>query len=174
MNKLNLGCGTDIKKGFINVDCIEGKGVDKVHDLNSYPYPFKDSSMNEIFAQDIMEHLDNPNDFTRELWRIGANDCKIHIRVPHFSSVYAWSDMTHKRPFGAMSFNHYDVTKKSCTSLNSLSKVKFKVRPHLNFGILKYLGFGFVFNKMPFIYERYLSFIFPAGDVCFELEVVKN
>lgn len=174
MKKLNLGCGTDIKKDFINVDYMEGKGVDLVHDLNSYPYPFKDSSMKEIFAQDIMEHLDNPNDFIRELWRIGANGCKIYIRVPHFSSVYAWSDMTHKRPFGRMSFNHYDVKKQECTSLNSISDVKFKVNSYINFGILKYLGFRWIFNKMSFIYERYLSFIFPAGDISFELEVIKN
>ena len=31
--KLNLGCGTDIRPGYINVDVISSRGVDMVCDI---------------------------------------------------------------------------------------------------------------------------------------------
>ena len=41
MKKLHLGCGKVIKKGFINLDSVKLKGVDVVHNLDVYPWPFK-------------------------------------------------------------------------------------------------------------------------------------
>ena len=172
--KLNLGCGSDIKEGFTNVDYIGNKGVDIIHNLNQYPYPFKDSSVNEIYARDIMEHLDNPNDFIKELWRIGKPNCKIWIRVPHFSSLYAWADLTHRRPFSYFVLDHYDLNNKGSTSLLSKTDVSFNVNNYINFGIYGKLGLSLLANTFPFIYERYKKNIFPAGDVQFDLEVVKT
>ena len=43
MKKLNLGCGTDIKKGYINLDVAKLDGVDVVHDINRLPLPFKEN-----------------------------------------------------------------------------------------------------------------------------------
>jgi len=174
IKRLNLGCGTDIKKGYINVDFIENRGVDVVYDLNKYPYPFKDNSVEEIYARDIMEHLDNPNKFIKELWRIGEPNCKICIRVPHFSSLYAWADLTHHRPFSYFVMNHYDINNKDTDSLLSKTDVRFKVNSHINFGIYGKLGLGWLANKFPFIYERYLAYSFPAGDVQFNIEVIKT
>jgi len=172
--KINIGCGTNIKEGFTNIDLIKNKGVDIVHNLNEYPYPFKDSSVEEIYARDIIEHLDDPNQFIRELWRIGKPNCKIWIRTPHFSSLYAWADLTHKRPFSYFVFDHYDITKKESTSLIEKTYVKFKVDGHLNFGKISAFGLQRIFNKFPFIYERYFSYLFPIGSVQFNLEVIKN
>lgn len=46
--KLNLGCGKDIKKEYVNLDIRKFPGVDIIHDLNKFPYPFKDDSFDEI------------------------------------------------------------------------------------------------------------------------------
>ena len=172
--KLNLGCGKDIKEGYTNVDFIKNQGVDKIHDLNKYPYPFKDNSVSEIYARDIMEHLDDPNKFIRELWRIGKKDCKIWIRTPHFSSLYAWADLTHRRPFSCFVMNHYDITNKTSLSLIDKTDVRFRVTKHINLGFCGRFGLGWLANKFPFMYERYFCFVFPAGDVQFNLEVIKN
>ena len=37
--KLHLGCGTDIRAGWVNLDCAKLPGVDIVHDLNVLPLP---------------------------------------------------------------------------------------------------------------------------------------
>ena len=36
-NKLHIGCGHDIKEGWVNHDLAQLPGVDIVHDLNSFP-----------------------------------------------------------------------------------------------------------------------------------------
>ncbi|MCZ7614805.1 MAG: hypothetical protein M5T52_15055 [Ignavibacteriaceae bacterium] len=41
MKKLNLGCGKDIKDGYINLDIVD-YGGNQIHDINSFPYPFKE------------------------------------------------------------------------------------------------------------------------------------
>jgi len=171
--KINMGCGRDIKEGYTNVDIIKNKGVDVIHNLNEYPYPFEDSSVDEIYARDIMEHLDNPNKFIRELWIIGKKGCKIKIITPHFSSMYAWNDLTHKRPFGYFVFNHYDCEQSLCNDLNMKTPTRFDVKAHLNFGWAGMFGTQWLFNKFPYIYERYLCHIFPCADVSFDLEVKK-
>ena len=55
--KLNLGCGTKKIEGWINVDCLAQFNPDLVHDI-SYPLPYNDESIDEILAEDILEHFD--------------------------------------------------------------------------------------------------------------------
>lgn len=54
--KLNLGCGNDIQDGYINIDFRQRKGVVD-HDLTK-PLPYKDGSVEEVRAMDIIEHFD--------------------------------------------------------------------------------------------------------------------
>ena len=55
--KLNLGCGNDIKDGFINIDAVQHDGVDVVMDLSDNELPFDNNSIEYINCQDIIEHL---------------------------------------------------------------------------------------------------------------------
>ena len=84
--KLNLGCGSDIKEGFINLDFQKFDGVDLTHDLNKIPYPFKDSSFSEINMRNILEHLNDSYAIMKEIYRISKPNALIKIRTPHFSS----------------------------------------------------------------------------------------
>ena len=57
--KLNLGCGTDYKKGWINIDNNSDNNIEKL-DLNwdlTKPLPFKDNSVDFIFNEHFIEHL---------------------------------------------------------------------------------------------------------------------
>ncbi len=38
---LNLGAGKDIVDGYINHDIVELPGIDIVHDLNVFPWPWE-------------------------------------------------------------------------------------------------------------------------------------
>src|SRR3989338_8232959 len=55
--KLNLGCGRDIKTGYINIDKSKTAGVDVAHDLDKYPWPFKDNYFDEVYGRDVIEHV---------------------------------------------------------------------------------------------------------------------
>ncbi len=57
--KLNVGCGTDYREGFINIDGSESlPKVDKVIDLSTKRLKdsFEAESINFILANDIIEH----------------------------------------------------------------------------------------------------------------------
>lgn len=45
---LNLGCGTDIRSGWVNLDSAELPGVDVVHDLDRLPLPFEEGRFSLI------------------------------------------------------------------------------------------------------------------------------
>ncbi len=59
--KLNLGCGTDIRSGYINIDRIPQTQVSadiyKQGDICSLDWLTEDNTVNEIVALDCMEYL---------------------------------------------------------------------------------------------------------------------
>ncbi len=61
MKILDLGCGTKKTSHpsaqVIGVDRKAVPGVDVVHDLDAYPYPFQDSEFDMVFCNHIIEHL---------------------------------------------------------------------------------------------------------------------
>ncbi len=67
--KLNLGCGSEYLKGYINIDIMQGV-ADVVWDLNKCPYPFEDDSVDYVLAKHVLEHLDDVISVMNELHRI--------------------------------------------------------------------------------------------------------
>ena len=53
--RLNLGCGTDIRPGYVNVDQRCMHGVDVVADVSRLPYT--GNTVAEIMANDVIEHF---------------------------------------------------------------------------------------------------------------------
>jgi len=57
MKKLNLGCGTDHRKGWVNLDFSELGLAEVKHDMLKFPYPFKDNEFDYILASHVLEHF---------------------------------------------------------------------------------------------------------------------
>jgi len=175
-NKLNLGCGKHILPGFINLDFINALGVDVVHDLNKFPYPFEDNTFDHIKAINIIEHLKDPEKVIRELNRIAKPNATMEIVVPHYSSHIAWYDMTHVRPFSLKSLEVYNVDSKDdfSTLLNTDTKIRFRVEttPLMFFG-WRLLGLKHLAKRFPYFYESFLTFIFQIGGIKWDIKVIK-
>jgi len=106
---LNIGCGKTRIPGSIGLDRVEiEKYVDVVHDLDKVPYPFKAETLDEIHMYHVLEHLHDPVKKMEELYRILKPGGVIFIRVPHFSSLAAFTDITHVRPFSYFSFDCFE------------------------------------------------------------------
>ena len=107
---INLGCGKTRIPGSIGVDSVKLEHtVDIVHDLNCLPYPFQDNFADEIHLYHVLEHLDDPVKKIEEIHRILKPGGILYMRVPHFSSNGAFTDITHKRPFSYFSFDVFNV-----------------------------------------------------------------
>lgn len=92
--KLNLGCGDDLKDGYVNVDFFNDKCDLKV-DLESLPLPFEDSSVDEVLLDNVLEHLwVNPYKFMLEIHRILRKGGLVFVELPMLAS-----QLTHVRWF---------------------------------------------------------------------------
>lgn len=171
MKRLNIGCGTSAIPGHINLDSIKLPGVDVVHDLNKYPWPFKKDEIDEVYASHVLEHLDDIVRCMAEINRVCKKNAKVVIRVPHFSCGVSYRDPTHKRLFSYFTFDYF-----TDECFYGLPKFKIKKR-RLNFTREAFTFLNHLFNPIvninPAIYERFFCWILPSAEVIAELEVIK-
>lgn len=125
--KLNIGCGADIKSGYINVEKSALPGVDIVHNLSEIPWPFEDSSACEILLINVLEHLPNTIDVIEEIWRILKPNGHAIIRVPYWNCKDSYVDPTHVKSFHQHTFNFFDPEKRQCQRRSYLSDARFKI-----------------------------------------------
>jgi predicted SAM-dependent methyltransferase len=95
--RLNLGAGSALLTGWTNLDRVPLPGIDVVHDLDSGPWPFESSSMDQIMAKDVFEHVADPILFMTECHRILRPRAGLFILCPYYKGRDAYTDPTHKR-----------------------------------------------------------------------------
>src|SRR3990167_6363738 len=88
---LNLGCGSDIRDGYINVDARTLPGVNLVYDLMNLPWPFDDGSCDEVLMLDFFEHIPHAKNgaVLDEVWRVLRPGGTVTIQVPDFDHSVA-------------------------------------------------------------------------------------
>lgn len=107
--RLNLGCGRDIRAGWVNVDSQPGDGVDLVVDFDNQPtLPFPDDSADHFEGSHVLEHLHRPLPFMQELWRVAKPGATARFRVPYGSSDDADEDPTHVRRMFLNSWRYFE------------------------------------------------------------------
>ncbi len=113
--RVNLACGQTKQEGWIGVDIAKCPGVDVVHDLNKFPWPFKSDSVDEVLVSHYVEHipLDTPKGdglilFMNELHRILKPGGKATILAPYYSSMRCWQDPTHRRAISEATFLYFN------------------------------------------------------------------
>lgn len=125
--KLNLGAGNDIKSDHVNHDIAKLDGIDIIHDLNELPWPWPDNHFDEIFANDILEHLDDFVLSMEQVHRILKPNGKIFLKVPYWNSVFAHIDPTHKRGFHENTFHFFDPKKIECITRPYYTTARFDI-----------------------------------------------
>ena len=104
--RLNLGCGRDIRDGYLNIDAARLPGVSLVADLNR-SLPFKDASIDEILMDSVLEHLDDVSRALGEVFRVLRRGGTVLIVVPHAYSLDALRDPTHRHFFVYGTFDFF-------------------------------------------------------------------
>jgi SAM-dependent methyltransferase len=108
--RLNLGCCDRPFDGFIGVDLAPGPHVDKVWDLRETPWPWDDSSADEVRAHDIFEHLPDRIRTMNELHRILKPGAMATIEVPSATKGAGFAqDPTHVSPWCMNSFQYFEA-----------------------------------------------------------------
>lgn len=108
IRRLNLGCGFDIRPGFINADSFAECRPDVLFDIEQDDWPFEDNRFDHILMKHVLEHVGK--DFEtfakvmRNLYRILSPDGIVEIHVPYYRHDTYWSDPTHVRAFTPLTF----------------------------------------------------------------------
>ena len=171
VKRLNLGSGTDIRQGWVNLDRSALPGVDVVHDIEQLPLPFPSGSFDYVLCQDVLEHIDYIP-LLRDIWRIMRPGGTLHIRVPHFTSSNAYGDPTHKRLFNSDTFGFF-VAGNSRSYYFDFSFDRIDAL-RIHFGSRAYLPIDWLVNlsrKTQTFYEASPLRIFPASNI--EVDLVK-
>lgn len=120
-------------------------------------------------AQDVIEHVKEPIRVFEEFHRIARRGALVQLRTPHFSSVLAYGDPTHRHYFSTIAirslaeprFAHYTNVRFRVISIKLDVRFPFRV-----------LGLGLLANRFPDAYEKYLAFRFPTMNMRAVLEVL--
>lgn len=164
---LNLGCGLNKRPDCLNVDIVESVAPDLVWDLDRRPYPLPRGHFERIYAQDVVEHLQNVQGFVEEAHSLLAPGGVLEITTPHYSCSNSFTDPTHRQHLGYFSFDYFT----EASSWKFYSSVRFSIMertlvfPH---GRLTSL-FARWANRHPALYERRLAWIVPAWFLIFRL-----
>lgn len=162
---LDLGCGLNKVSGAIGLDSADLPGVDVVHNLDQYPYPFDDATFETIYCNSILEHVSEPIRTMSELYRILKPGGVVHISLPHYSHPRTYADPTHKHfySFGVVRYLAGEVypyygNGKFTIELAMLGQPSGKAK------FLKS-----ILNKFPYATERLLAHIWPIESMYFIL-----
>jgi len=175
-HKLDLGCGLRKRPGAIGIDVNPRSQADVVHDLNRFPYPFPQNHFDEIFCDNVLEHLDDVIKVMEELHRIAKPSAIVTIIVPFFPNRYANTDPTHKHFFGLHSFDYFVAGTSNAGFLYSMARYDL-VSVEFEKGLTHGHWFDRIItsfaNARKELYENRLSNIFPMRNLTFELRVKK-
>ena len=180
---LDVGCGNSPvqKEGFeiIGIDLKRKTKASVICDLE-HNLPFGSNIFDEIYCDNVLEHVFNITLLLEELYRVGKSKAIIKIIVPHFSGMDTYQDITHLRGFGARSFYPFIGKETECSyyancKFKQLTRkiIFWEITELRNIRIQEWFGLGIFANRLTSIYERFLCYIFPAQKIYFELEIDK-
>ncbi len=133
--KLDLGCGSAKKAGFIGVDILESMKPDIVLDLRN-PWPWAPGSVGEVNCSLLLQYLTGPERvaFMDKLYDVMAPGAQATVVVPHGQSAHAWMDsMCQWPPMNEGSFLFFNA------EWRKVNKIPHDIRADFDFGY----GYGF-------------------------------
>jgi predicted SAM-dependent methyltransferase len=105
--KLNLGASDQAIPGFLSVDICPP--ADIVADL-SKPWPWPDSSVDEVLSSHLFEHLPSRVHTMNELHRVLKPGARARIIVPSATKGAGYAqDPTHVSPWCMNSFQYFEA-----------------------------------------------------------------
>ncbi len=152
---LDVGCSHHKIPGTVRLDIDPTVHPDILHDLNIFPYPIEDNMFDQIYAKHIIEHLNDPIRFMREMCRILKRGGVIFVETPHFSSRIAYSDPTHQNYFSYLML----------TNILRGLELEIEKQRITFYKTFRTTGIAFLANRFPDNYERFWTYIFPAENL---------
>jgi len=163
--KLNLGCGKDVRLCWVNADKYVKSDEIVYCDIDK-KFPWKDNEFDEVFTRYVIEHAKDIENVFSEVHRVSKHGAIFEFEVPHCSNYEGLAD------FGHYSFFWREGVYKLCER-------NFYVPFKYEFVEAKFISTapGFLkglYNKFPYLAERYWARVFPILAMKCKIRVIKN
>jgi SAM-dependent methyltransferase len=181
LNILDIGCGNHKWPGSIGLDIIPLAGVDIVHDLNQFPYPFPNDTFDLVRVIHVIEHIRSIPKTMEEIHRISKNGGEVIVETPHYTDVSSWQDPSHLWHLNTRSFNFFLAGHAS--SYYSTARFEIVSSRVKLLKLYKWLGLEFLVNledvyaRCRFLrtfWEQYLCFVIRGKVMTIRLKAVKQ
>ena len=180
LKKLDVGCGKYKHAGCVGMDRVALIGVDVVHDMNCFPWPFKSDEFSYVRLSHVIEHCDSIVQMMEEVYRVVCNGAIVEVTTPHYTDPISWKDITHKWHLSTKSFEYFEAG----NSTNYYSKARFEiVDSYVEISkLFKILGIEFLVNlsrqnkRWRFFrrwWEIYFCFLVRGKSMHFKLKAEK-
>jgi SAM-dependent methyltransferase len=167
--KIDIGCGSLKKNGYIGVDIVPALNVDYVLDITKKALPFSDASVDEVFSSHCFEHLEEHHFILQEIVRVCRDGAHVEIWIPYQKNSEAYLG-------GHKSYWSENTWKHICIQFDDIHQKDFHGRLVLQ---------RFKYILYPGIEDRLLSLDIPIAfaidhlfnivfEMCAEMVVVKN
>lgn len=187
--RVNLGCGSKVRPGFLGVDLGEATKADVKMDVLAWLRAQPDASVSEVYSRHMLEHLPPEvfREFLEQVNRVLKPGGKLLFIVPHYSNPYYYSDPTHRQPFGVHSFSYLCETTCLHRGVPNYARIPGWHLTKVRVGFLPYGRLRLLGIKLPMLsdllnplvnlshrgielFERYLAGVLSIYEVSYWIE----
>src|SRR2546427_4742792 len=93
--------------GSIGIDRNPACRADVLCDLDHIPYPFADSSFDQLRAIHVIEHVSDVVRSMEEFHRLVRPGGRVRIETPHYTDFSSFCDPTHRWHLNSFSFRYF-------------------------------------------------------------------
>ena len=175
MRILDVGCGINKRPGAIGIDRNPASRADALVDLDRFPYPFRDSSFDELQAVHVIEHVTDVLKTMEEFHRLVRAGGEVIIVTPHYTDFSSFCDPTHRWHLNSFSMRYFG---EDHGGFGYYSRVRFSESSvHVKLlALWRYLGLEWLINAWPRLrrwWEYYLCYIVRGKVIEWHLRVIK-
>jgi 2-polyprenyl-3-methyl-5-hydroxy-6-metoxy-1,4-benzoquinol methylase len=170
---VDVGCGGGRLRSFVRQHCARYVGVDAIRyadlppdvefhevDLDSGRIDLPKNSADIVTAVEVIEHLENPRAFVRELVRIAKPSAIVLVTTPNQLSILSLLTLLIKRRFSSFQDSHYPA---HLTALLEIDLIRIFREADLRNVDVAYSGSGRIVLT-GWHYPRFFSRMFPRAS----------
>jgi SAM-dependent methyltransferase len=92
--RLDVGCGSAIRPGFVGIDARQTVATAIVADARAIPVG--NQLADEVYASCLLEHFDDPHEVLKEIHRVLQAEGQAVLRLPNLGTYSSHLDTTHR------------------------------------------------------------------------------
>ena len=176
MRILDVGCGINKRAGAIGIDRNPRSKADVLVELDRTPYPFRDSSFDQLHAIHVIEHVSDVMRTMEEFHRLVRAGGEIFIATPHYTDFSSFCDPTHRWHLNSFSLRYFGEDNAGYGYYLHVRFEELAVRVKL-LALWRYLGFELLVNssrRFRLFWEHYLCYVVRGKVIEWRLRVRKD